>query len=185
MVSPHKLKHPPIKHLVVFSNPSTILHFTETPPADSPYREIIHAQNIIDKIKDLNETYVKEIITDKEISKVRRTILKDHQENESDIFTTYGISKNEIMTGVHCENCHHIPMTRVRASWFCNQCSASSKHGHMNAIRDYFLLINEHITNKELREFIHVPSRTTAYKMLKDLDMQGERKAAFYIYSDK
>ncbi|WP_397548119.1 NERD domain-containing protein [Rossellomorea yichunensis] len=72
--SVQKLKHPPIKHLVVFSNPSTILNFTESPPADSPYRNIIHSQNIIDKIKDLNETYVKEAMTDKESTKMKKTI---------------------------------------------------------------------------------------------------------------
>lgn len=176
----HKLKHPPIEHLVVFSNPSTILNYTQSPPANSPYRNIIHSQNIIDKIKKLNEAHVNEVITDKEMTKMKKTILKNHEENELDICSVYGVTRNDIMTGVRCENCHYIPMKRIYASWLCIKCNTSSKYAHLNAILDYFLLIDKHITNRELRNFIHLSSRTTAYKLLKEFQMNGERKSAFY-----
>ncbi|WP_052504625.1 hypothetical protein [Rossellomorea aquimaris] len=121
-----------------------------------------------------------EVITEKEMTKMKKTILKNHEENELDICSAYGVTRNDIMTGVRCENCHYIPMKRIYASWLCIKCNTSSKYAHLNAILDYFLLIDKHITNRELRNFIHLSSRTTAYKLLKEFQMNGERKSAFY-----
>ncbi|WP_187443736.1 nuclease-related domain-containing protein [Rossellomorea aquimaris] len=181
--SVQKLKHPPIKHLVVFSNPSTILNFTESPPADSPYRNIIHSQNIIDKIKDLNETYVKEAMTDKELTKMKKTILKKHEESELDFMEAHSLTQSDIVTGVRCENCHHIPMIRVSGTWSCIKCDSSSKYAHLQAVRDYFLLLSDHITNRELRRFLHLDSRNTAYKMLKSLQLKTKGGTKSVTYS--
>ncbi|BCB02089.1 nuclease-related domain-containing protein [Bacillus sp. KH172YL63] len=183
--SVQKLKHPPIEHLVVFSHPSTILNYAKTPPKDSPYRNIIHAQNIIDKIKEVNNALSKEVLSDREVNRIKKLILKSHMENELDVELTYGITKTDIITGVRCEHCEHIPMTRVYASWRCGKCERFGKYAHHQAIRDYFLLINKNITNRELRDFLHLSSRTTAYKMLKEFKMEGERKAAFYYNPQK
>ncbi|WP_299746648.1 nuclease-related domain-containing protein [Rossellomorea sp. y25] len=181
--SVHKLKHPPIEHLVVFSNPSTILNFTKTPPADSPYRKIIHAQNIIDNIKDLNEIYVKEAMTDKEMNKMKKTILKKHEESELDFMETYSLTRSDIVTGVRCENCHHIPMIRVSGAWSCVKCGSSSRYAHLEAVRDYFLLLSDRITNRELRSFLHLNSRNTAYKILKTLQLETKGGTKSVTYS--
>jgi Nuclease-related domain len=178
-----KLKHPPIKHLVVFGNPSTILNFTEPPPVDSPYRNIIHAQNIIDEIKDLNETFVKEAMTDKELTKMKKTILKKHEESELDFMEAYSLTQSDIVTGVRCENCHHIPMIRVSGTWSCFKCGSSSKYAHLQAVRDYFLLLSDHITNREHRRFLHLNSRNTAYKMLKSLQLETKGGTKSVTYS--
>jgi hypothetical protein len=178
----HKLKYPPIDHLVVFSNPSTTLNYTLSPAADDPYKNIIHAQNIIDKIKELNEKHLQITVTDKEILKLKRLILKKHEEPEIDILKAYSLTKNDILTGIRCENCRHIPMIRVSASWSCPKCYNSSKTSHIKAIQDYFLLMNNHLTNRELRKFLHLNSRNTAYKILKSfqLETQGGTKSVTY-----
>jgi Nuclease-related domain len=181
--SVQKLKIPPVEHLVVFSNPSTILNFTDPPPADSPYRKIIHAQNIIDNIKDLNETYVKEVMTDKEMTKMKRTILKKHEESELDFMETYSLTQSDIVTGVRCENCNHIPMIRVSGVWSCVKCGSSSRYAHLEAVRDYFLLLSDHITNRELRRFLHLNSRNTAYKILKSLQLETKGGTKSVTYS--
>ncbi|MCA1061537.1 NERD domain-containing protein [Rossellomorea aquimaris] len=180
--STHKLNHPPIEHLVVFSNPSTILNYTVSPTPDDPYKNIIHAQNLIDKIKELNEKHLKTIITDKELLKMKRTLLKHHHEHEIDILEAYSLTKNDLITGVRCESCQHIPMIRVSASWYCVKCHASSKRAHETAVKDYFLLINDQLTNSDLRKFLHLNSRNTAYKILKSfqLETQGGTKSVTY-----
>ena len=178
-----KLKHPPIEHLVVFSHPSTILNYTQSTPPDSPYRNIIHAQNIVDKIKELNEKYLKTAVTDKELLKVTRSIFKKHLESDTDILGAYSISKRDIITGVRCEKCNHIPMIRVSTAWTCVKCGTYSKHAHIAAIREYFLLISDRITNSELREFIHLNSRNTAYKILKSLQLETQGGTKSVIYS--
>lgn len=181
--SVQKLKHPPIKHLVVFSNPSTILKYTEPPSVDSPYRNIIHAQNIIDNIKGLNEIYVKEDMTDKEMTKMKKTILKNHEESELDFMEKYSLTQSDIVTGIRCENCHHIPMIRVSGAWSCVKCGSSSKYAHLEAIRDYFFLLSDHITNRELRRFLHLNSRNTAYKILKTLQLETKGGTKSVTYS--
>ncbi|UTE77946.1 nuclease-related domain-containing protein [Rossellomorea sp. KS-H15a] len=180
--STHKLKHPPIKHLVVFSNPSTTLNYTVSPAPDDPYKQIIHAQNIIDKIMDLNEKHPTSTVTEKELLKMKRVIIKKHEESEIDILKAYSLTKNDILTGIRCENCQHLPMIRVSASWSCPKCRHSSKTAHITAIHEYFLLLNNHLTNSELRKFLHLNSRNTAYKMLKSLQYktQGETKSVIY-----
>ncbi|MDX8345941.1 nuclease-related domain-containing protein [Rossellomorea sp. YZS02] len=178
----HRIKHPPIEHLVVFSNPSTTLNYTVSPAPDDPYKQIIHPQNIIDKIKELNEKRPTPTVTEKELLKMKKLILKKHEEPEIDILTAYSLSKNDILTGVRCDNCQHIPMIRVSAAWYCPKCNNSSKTAHTKAIQEYFLLINNHLTNREIRNFLHLNSRNTAYKLLKSfhLQTQGSTKSVTY-----
>ncbi|PFA68647.1 NERD nuclease [Bacillus sp. AFS015802] len=179
----HKIKHPPIEHLVVFSNPSTTLNYTVYPAPDDPYKQIIHAQNIIAKMKELNEKNQTPTVTDKELLKLKRLILKKHEEPEIDILTAYSLTKSDILTGVRCDNCCHIPMIRVSASWSCSKCRHSSKTAHITTIEEYFLLINSHLTNSELRKFLHLHSRNTAYKLLKSFQLQTEGCTKSVIYS--
>ncbi|KPL58289.1 nuclease-related domain-containing protein [Rossellomorea vietnamensis] len=180
--STHKLKHPPIEHLVVFSNPSTTLNYTVSPAPDDPYKQIIHAQNVIEKIKEWNEKHPTTNVTDKELVKMKRLIIKRHEEPEMDILKAYSLTKSDILTGVRCENCQHIPMIRVSASWSCFKCHHFSKTAHTTAIQDYFLLLNNHLTNSELRKFLHLTSRNTAYKILKSLqyETRGGTKSVTY-----
>ncbi|MEI2666908.1 nuclease-related domain-containing protein [Rossellomorea sp. LJF3] len=179
----HKVKHPPLKHLVVFSNPSTTLSYTVSPASDDPYKQIIHAQNIIDKIKELNEKYTQVAATEKELSKLKRLVLKNHEEPEINILKAYSLTKKDILTGIRCENCQHIPMIRVSASWSCPKCRHSSKTSHITAIHEYFLLLNNHLTNSELRKFLHLNSRNTAYKILKSFQLQSQGGTKSVTYS--
>lgn len=185
--STRRVKHPPIKHLVVFSNPSTTLNYTVSPAPDDPYKQIIHAQNIIDKIKELNEKHPTSTVTDKELLKMKRLIIKKHEEPEIDILKAYSLTKRDILTGIRCENCQHLPMIRVNASWSCPKCRCSSKTAHIMAINEYFLLLNNHLTKSELRKFLHLQSRNTAYKILKSLQLntKGGTKSVTYSIPPK
>ncbi|MBN8194135.1 NERD domain-containing protein [Bacillus sp. NTK074B] len=179
----NKLKHPPIEHLVVFSNPSTTLNYTVPPEPNNPYKQIIHAQNVIDKMKEFNEKHPTPTVTNKELLKMKRLILRNHEEPEVDILTAYSLSKNDILTGVRCENCQHIPMIRISASWSCSKCHNSSKTAHTKAIQEYFLLLNNHLTNREIRNFLHLNSRNTAYKLLKSFQLQTQGCTKSVTYS--
>jgi hypothetical protein len=95
----------------------------------------------------------------------------------------YSLTQSDIVTGVRCENCHHIPMIRVSGTWSCIICDSSSKYAHLQAVRDYFLLLSDHITNRELRRFLHLDSRNTAYKMLKSLQLKTKGGTKSVTYS--
>ena len=181
-LSVNKLTSLPIEVLVVISNPSTTLEFTVRPDSNSPYLNIIHSQNLIHHITDLNNDYPKRAVSEKDLSKTKRKILSRHTALEQNILEIYGISKQDILTGVQCENCGFIPMERVSASWVCLRCSHKSKSSHILAINDYFLLVSKRLTNNTLREFIHLESAAVASMILKSLKLEssGVGKGTYY-----
>lgn len=64
----------------------------------------------------------------------------------------------------------------------CPSCGSTSRNAHQTSIRDYALLIKPSITNRELREFILLESRTTATKLLKEFQFPttGLKKGQAY-----
>jgi hypothetical protein len=167
----------PIEYLVIISNPSTIIK----PPNRSTdiSRRILHSPNLLDKINDLEKIYSDEKISAKELRKLNRLLLKNHTPPKPQYFQ---VPRNEIMTGVQCPNCSLFAMERYKRNWHCPHCSHQSKDAHIQAIEDYFLLISPTITNKEFREFLHLPSRHAASKMLSSMNLpfKGENKGRIY-----
>jgi hypothetical protein len=65
----------------------------------------------------------------------------------------------------------HIPMNRSYGFWCCSSCKHSSNDAHIHALDDYNYLFGEEITNKQLRTFLHISSRTSATKFLSKLNL--------------
>jgi hypothetical protein len=178
----NKLPCPPIEFLVVFSNPSTILRMADGHRLTSPYDKMIHAQNLVSEISKLNAKYNGEENEIIDLKKTKRLLLKQHQEHHSLFLTTYQLQETDLIKGVLCEQCTRV-MTRMTGTWYCTHCRHSSKTAHLQAIDDYFLLIKPTITNRELRDFLLLPSRRTAATILQSLNMNGLKKGVFYTQS--
>ncbi|MFL8935511.1 nuclease-related domain-containing protein [Rossellomorea oryzaecorticis] len=181
-LSLHKIPLLPIEYLVVISNPSTTIEYTSRPEAQSPYLNIIHSQNVIDRIIQLNHLYKTNTLTDKTLKKIKKLILTHHEDAPSNYLQTYNLTKEEILPGVQCEHCGNFPMIRISKSWLCPKCSKQSPSGHLKAIEDYFLLVNSKMTNNELRRFLCLPSRKVAFHILQNSGLipHGKGKGAFY-----
>lgn len=98
------------------------------------------------------------------------------------ICTTYSIQKSDIFTGVACPSCCFLGMTKYKGGWRCPECPQKSSHAHVQAIRDWFLLFGGKMTNKECRDFLEIPQRSTATRILKSMELhtEGEKRNRTY-----
>ncbi|WP_233208582.1 nuclease-related domain-containing protein [Planomicrobium sp. MB-3u-38] len=94
----------------------------------------------------------------------------------------YYIEANEIRRGIQCTECQKYGMKRIKKSWQCAGCGHRDRQAHKFALREYFSLIDTHITNQAFREWCGVESRSVATRLLTqyDLETSGESKARKY-----
>lgn len=90
------------------------------------------------------------------------------------ICSTYSIQKSEISPGVICSSCHFLGMIKYQGGWRCPMCSQKSSHAHIQAIRDWFLLFGEKMTNRDCREFLNIQQRQTATRILQSMNLHTE-----------
>lgn len=111
-----------------------------------------------------------------------RLLIKNHKQNDIDILKQFEIRKEDIATGVICPYCGKLPMRRAMRHWICLSCSQKNAEAHIKAINDYALLFKTHVKNKELRNFLHVNSSTSMYKILRAMELKpdGSKKSATY-----
>lgn len=166
--------------LVVISHANTIINFPSTHAKATQC--VIPAAAIPTKINSILGKYKQEFLCQKELKKLIRFLVKNNQPLDLNYHEKYNISETELLTGVHCPNCCYLPMQWVQGKWLCPNCNQMSKDTHIKALHDYFLLFNSTITNRQLREFLHITSITTASKLLSSLNIKksGKNKGSFY-----
>ena len=120
--------------------------------------------------------------------KIKKQIVGGHVPYlRSPICGKYYIRVSEIRTGVQCQACKAYGMERIKKSWQCPACSHRDRQAHNFALREYFSLIDEHITNEKFREWCGVSSSSVAKRLLAqfDLETSGESKAWKYSLKKK
>lgn len=170
----------PIENLVCFSNSYSVVKI------EGGYHEaekrVCKADNILRKISEFERYYKYDVFTQKDFGKVKRLLLSKHTPNRMDILKTYCLGPGEILTGVQCPICLHMPIQYNGRYWQCPVCQTISKDAHLQPINDYFLLIKPWITNAELRIFLHLPSPRAAAYLLSFLNLPstGTNKGRIY-----
>ncbi|QOY37145.1 NERD domain-containing protein [Anaerobacillus isosaccharinicus] len=162
----------PILTLVVISHANSVIKFA--PNFYKAKQCVIHAAAIPDKISGIKAPFKNEILSQKELKKAARILVKNHQPLNKDYLEHFNIPKSDILPGVHCPKCRNLPMERKRGYWLCPSCQHSSKNAHIAAIYDYSLLINSKITNQAIREFLHLQSIFATTKLLNSLNLKKE-----------
>ncbi|PLR91916.1 nuclease-related domain-containing protein [Bacillus sp. T33-2] len=175
----HNIPQLPIEYMVVITNPETIIKAPGYPEAK---RRVCHSRNMLKKVNEFQKTYPNEVVTPTEIRKLKRLLVKSHTPPEINIQKSFGINPKDTLSGVQCHSCNYLPMIRKRGTWFCPKCRAFCKDAHIQALNDYFLLINSSITNHGLRQFLHISSRVTAKKLLISMNLphSGKNKGRVY-----
>ncbi|MCU1806624.1 NERD domain-containing protein [Cytobacillus firmus] len=158
----------PAYSFVVISNPHTGIKVI--PHHIDLSRKVIHRNTLPIKIEQI-ESSIKKEISEKLLKKIIRLLKKQSTEQESSILSRFQINQSEILTGVFCPACSFLPLERVSRTWCCPKCKITSKAAHMKALHDYSLLLGPAITNKELRNFLHVSSSHAATRILKSLNL--------------
>lgn len=170
----------PIETLVVMSNSSAVVKSSSGNEILS--KKVIPVKKVISQIEQLSTLYKKELFSDKEIKKIAKQLIKNHQPKQVDVLIQYKISEDEIIPGVQCPNCSVIPMIYKRGKWLCTSCKTESKDAHLKAVEDYLLLVKNSITNKVFRDFLLLPSMNIASKLLIKMGFQsrGAKKSREY-----
>jgi len=177
----NKLPTIPIISFVVISNSSTII--TADPKHIERVKEkVIHAGYFPQKMDKQFSIFLAEAIPLKELKKLARLIMRQSTQYKPEILQQFQIGKSEILTGVHCPKCRVLGMIRINGLWHCLHCKTDSKEAHIEALQDYSLLISTTITNKQLRNFLHISSTSVANKILSSLNLKysGEKRGRVY-----
>ncbi|TCN19855.1 nuclease-related domain-containing protein [Mesobacillus foraminis] len=170
----------PIEHLVVMSNSSSILQTNEG--NEHIFKGIIHGWKLIPEIERIDQLRKPFKIAPQALEKVAESLLNAHTPENPDILKLFEIPAADIKIGVACPGCKSLPMKRIRGSWYCEICRLRSRDAHMKAINDYFLLFQTGLTNRELREYLHITSSHVASDILSQMNIPftGKRRDRVY-----
>ncbi|MCG1022777.1 nuclease-related domain-containing protein [Sutcliffiella horikoshii] len=160
-----KLPYLPCECLVIMAN------------ANSELRALSHP-NIVQKFVTRNTAISDRIVAyiteygigewdTKEFKKIKNKILKNNEPSLfTDLLNKYAIKRSDILNGVFCKSCDTLSMKRRRGCWVCVECNFKCSEAHLEALKDYKLLICSTITNKSLREFLGIKCESTALRLL-------------------
>lgn len=124
------------------------------------------------------------ILDQSTIHQLAMNFIKQHKTyNPFPLLNAYNIKLQDIATGVICPACNNIGMHWEKRKWNCKKCGHKSRTEHEQTIKEWFMLFQPQITNRQLRYFLQLPSRHIAQTLLakSDLHLQGEKRAAHYI----
>ncbi|MBT2691265.1 NERD domain-containing protein [Bacillus sp. ISL-47] len=158
----------PVFSLVVISNPRTGIKVI--PPHINLSQKVVHRDTLPVKINQFEKDTTNEI-PDKLLKKIIRLVLKQNIEGDLSILTRFHIHESELLKGVLCPKCGHLPITKVKRTWQCASCNNKNKNAHIAALTDYRLFMGPTITNQQLREFLNIESSLSATRLLKSLNL--------------
>lgn len=162
----------PIAKLVVFSDPSTKI--VSTPNNLQLLKQVVTAPALLSKVESLQSTFSKDYLTDSGLDKLTQQLIHMHvPPPSSDVLHDFRISATTIISGVYCPSCQRPTLTRgvVVGKWFCPDCLISSKHAHLSALEDYFLLLNHRVSTSEIHAFLQTSNRQQAYDLVNKLPL--------------
>ncbi len=145
----HKLPDIPIESLVVIGNSQSIVRTT----SNRILPRVIRRESIPFKIKELEKNYRINRHSDKDIKRAIRLLKRMHTPQERSVLTQFQLTIEEIKRGVLCPRCNYLPLRRIPAMWHCLACNQKTRTAHIDALKDYSLLISETITSAEARAF--------------------------------
>ena len=160
------IKNIPIQSLIVISNDRSRI---ETHPKNETlHQKVIHSDFLVSRINQLQHEYPKACISEKELQQLSHILLKHHTPSDFPILEKYGLSSSDILKGVQCTECFHLPITRVYAGWLCPACGVKNKKSHLISLHDYAVLYGHIITNRQAREFLNLKSESLTKRILKE-----------------
>lgn len=171
----------PVHGMIVFSNPASIL---EKP---FPSCLAIHVSGLYEALEDLHQLYAEhQKLPQFDIRKIHRIFEKNEPIIPPNRPTH--IPPNiflDIITGILCANCVRNKLHYKSKYWRCSNCKFKSKNAHIDALRDYAILINEELTTSEWMKFAGLNSLTTTRRVLKEsgLEISGGNKNRKWIIS--
>jgi len=176
---------PPIESFIIISHPQTLV---KTHSKSTNISNIVIRREYLPKaISKLVQKHKSELLTEKEMRKIARHLKKAHTPLDFDVLEKYQIRREEIIGGIQCTSCERTSIKRGYGTWYCTSCKTSDKHAHIEAIKDYVLLLNNEVTNKEIREFLMIDNIHLVKRILKDVaeETTGTTKGRKYLINEE
>ncbi|WP_318616381.1 nuclease-related domain-containing protein [Sporosarcina sp. YIM B06819] len=123
-----------------------------------------------------------------QLQDIAQKLMAAHREYDPFPLTNkYGIHPSELLTGVRCSQCGSYGMQSIYNGWGCQQCGYVDPHAHIQALAEYFMLIDYRISNKECRRFLRLDCHQKAKRILGQLGIPciGEKRGRFYVADQK
>jgi len=159
----------PLVSLVISANSKAIL---KTNPGNSQVAEkVIRGDALPVKFAQIQKSFQQESVTKGDLKKLVNCLLNKHTPQNPLLLSQFNVTKDQLIKGVFCPHCAHVPISRIHGSWFCSKCRLKSVDAHIGALKDYALLIKSEITNREAREFLQLENAATVTKILKSLQL--------------
>jgi len=136
----------PIHPLVVFSNTKSILRLSPT-QIQTFKNTVIHKEYLPELIPKLTHTYQPFVLSGETIKKLIKCLKRKHTPLNSSILQKYQVNKSDIILGVKCEYCNKFLMKKHMQHWYCPECKHKENQVMIEALKDYYFLFGEEITN--------------------------------------
>lgn len=174
----YKFDVPPIYHLVVVSNSSTIIKTNDRPLN----KVIVKGDVLLNRVLQIDEFTQSVIFTDKEVRKLSKLLIKKHTPHHPDVLKPYSLTADDLRKGVQCPSCSTFGMKRERWFWLCPVCGQKSKTAHHKTLKEFFLLISPSINNQSCREFCTGITYKTSSDLLSSMHLPftGSKKGRIY-----
>ncbi|MBO0961361.1 NERD domain-containing protein [Neobacillus sp. MM2021_6] len=170
----------PVDYLVVISNPYAVISYNGN--HSEVKKRVCKSHNLLKKIDMFEKMYTNEFLTEKELRKLCKLLVKKNTPPTIHVLERCGIKRSELRTGPHCPSCDYLPIVRKKRKWYCPSCNTFANDALDRALLDYFLLFDSKITNHEFRAFAHITSVDAAGRHLRSagLTSSGEKKNRSY-----
>lgn len=156
----------PLLDYVILSDPSTRIISDQTNLQF--IHHLSHAARIPDILSSLSTKYSTDLLSKTQTYDLSQILILQHTRSTYPILKQFNLHSSDILKGVLCPKCPNCFMIRGRklGYWHCPDCFIYSKTAHIQALQDYSLLLNDSITNYELRSFLNITSPDIAYRIL-------------------
>ncbi|TWT27687.1 nuclease-related domain-containing protein [Planomicrobium sp. CPCC 101110] len=165
-----------VQSAIVIAYPSQIV---ESVPAGA---KVWSADEVLIQLERLQ-------MTNSSISASQMTALGDHLLSIQDHYNPFPLAPkfdilpSEIENGVFCPRCRLKKMDRLLRIWECKSCFILSGEAHFEALEEWFMIHKSTITTTECKEFLGLPDRDAAKRLLKrmGLEERGGRRHRQYV----
>lgn len=161
----HNIHDIPVYYFIAIADPCTIIDVIGDNEAVA--KVVGHAEDIPHKITQHEELMKTNEQTKWNGPDIGEMILRECKAYDYDVLERNGVKKSDIQAGIICPKCQALGMIRVYGKWTCQSCHHKSKHAHLSAIADYFILGHKWITNSECKNLLCTHSTALITRLLK------------------
>lgn len=153
----------PIVPYVVFTSSTRI---ENTVVNATLQKHVLSSPNILLELEELNSRFQKIVLNENQLNRLSQMLLANNNPLRRNILEHYQLSVSDIRKGVLCPHCQHSVMKYKYLKWICPECEYKDCDIYIQALNDYFLLIDDSITLKENLKFLQISSNKVARNLL-------------------